>query len=272
MRLRDGLVLVACSVLLLSGCSRLTFVKPDAQRRAGERITPEYSFRENPQSRQQASARRLVASAGQKYQAGDLAAANADARAALKADPSYAEAHTVLGLLAGSAGDNRTAGQHYAKAAELAPRDGIVLSNYGAWLCANGQATESLGWFDRALAAPGYPEPEAALANAGACALAAGRGDLAERASREALGISPTNAVALNTMAEHNYASGRYFEARAFSQRRLAAAPATPEALRLASQIEEKLGDSVAATRYVQRLRTEFPQARTAGPGEAEPP
>ncbi|MCR6662342.1 MAG: type IV pilus biogenesis/stability protein PilW [Luteimonas sp.] len=271
MRLREALVLVASASILLVGCSsRLSFVKSDAQRRGMDRVAPEYNFSETTGGRQQPSARRLLASAEQKYRAGQAAEAAADARAALKIDSRSVEAHTMLGLLASRAGESVAAGRHFSKAAELGANDGVALSNYGAWLCANGRSADSLSWFERALSARGYAEREAALANAGACALAAGQPELAERASRAALDIAPANVVALNTMAEHNYASGRYFEARAFSQRRLAAAPATPEALRLASQIEEKLGDSVAATRYVQRLRTEFPQARIAGPGEAE--
>lgn len=273
MRLLEAIAIMASVAVLLAGCSsRLSFVKSDAQRRDMDRVAPPYNFSETSGGRQQPSARRLLASAEQKYQAGQDAEAAADAKAALKIDSRSVEAHTMLGLVASRAGESVAAGRHFSRAAELGATDGVALSNYGAWLCANGRSTDSLSWFERALSAPGYADREAALANAGACALVAGRPELAERASRAALELTPTNVVALNTMAEHNYASGRYFEARAFSQRRLAAAPATPEALRLASQIEEKLGDSVAATRYVQRLRTEFPQARTAGPGEAETP
>src|SRR3546814_8916261 len=68
-------------------------------------------------------------------------------------------------------------------------------------------------------------------------------------------------------LAEYQYRNGRYMDARAFSQRRLAAAPATAAVLLLASQIEEKLGDRVAAARYVQRLRAEFPQSGTIQSG-----
>ena len=78
--------------------------------------------------------------------------------------------------------------------------------------------------------------------------------------------------VALAAMAEEAMRQGNYLDARAFSERRLAAAPATPTALELASRIEDKLGDSVAAARYVQRLKTEFPQAGNAFPGESSTP
>ena len=69
-------------------------------------------------------------------------------------------------------------------------------------------------------------------------------------------------------MAEYQYGQGQYFEARAFAERRLAAAPADASVLQLAARIEERLGDRAAANRYEQRLRAEFPQAATARTGE----
>ena len=85
--------------------------------------------------------------------------------------------------------------------------------------------------------------------------------------ARQALALDPGNAVALETMAANQYRLGRYFDARAFLERRLAAAPASASVLQLAVQIEQRLGDMVAARRYSQRLQTEFPQAANANPG-----
>src|SRR3546814_10817463 len=48
-----------------------------------------------------------------------------------------------------------------------------------------------------------------------------------ERNLREALSLDPVDATALEALAEYQYRNGRYMDARAFSQRRLAAAPAT---------------------------------------------
>jgi type IV pilus assembly protein PilF len=38
--------------------------------------------------------------------------------------------------------------------------------------------------------------------------------------------------------------------------------------LQLASQIEQKLGDTAAAARYVQRIKAEFPEKQTVPPGD----
>jgi type IV pilus assembly protein PilF len=84
--------------------------------------------------------------------------------------------------------------------------------------------------------------------------------------------MDPKSSVALTAMAELAYAKGDYFEARAFSERRLGAAPANASALLLASQIENKLGDRAAADRYVRRLRQEFPEAGAANAMETRRP
>ena len=104
-------------------------------------------------------------------------------------------------------------------------------------------------------------QPEAsagALANAGDCAARAGQDPRAERDLRAALELDPGSVIALGAMAQLAYRRGDAFEARAFSQRRLAAGPADAAALQLASQIEQELGDRAAAERYMSRMRAEF--------------
>ena len=216
------LLLAASVALLATACSRLTFVKPNAQRKGGERVAPEYTFKETEASKRRSEARRRLAAAEQQLQAGQPAAAEAEARAALKADPGMADAHTVMGLVLMNKGDGERAGSHYAEAAKLAPSGGTY-NNYGAWLCSNGHPAESLVWFDRAIAAPGYATPASALANAGGCALKVGQYERAQRDLHQALALDPANAYALASMAQSEYQHARYFEARAFSERRLAA-------------------------------------------------
>ena len=101
--------------------------------------------------------------------------------------------------------------------------------------------------------------PGEAQANAGSCALDAGQRTCRTRPACGARG-GPANPVALESMAQLSYRQGRYMEARAFAERRIAAAPATRSVLQLASQIEVKLGDRAASDRYLQRIRQEFPQ------------
>lgn len=261
---------VLAGLVATSGCSRLNFVRQDTSRKGFESTAPEIELKSNRRGGRNALA--YVQLAQQRLAAGDLANAESAAKQAVKIDPRSADAHTVLALVLDHGGKDSNAGDHYRRAAELAPTRGGALNNYGTWLCSNGRAAESLAWFDQALAAPDYSTPAAALANAGACAMQAGQGARAERDLRQAVTLDPVSPVALGALAELEFKAGRAFEARAFSERRLAAAPADPRTLQLASQIEQKLGDTTAAARYVQRIRAEFPDARGFETGEGGKP
>lgn len=258
--LRNAIVLALLACVVVAGCSRLTFVKPKFKHDLTQ-TAPEYKLRADPDANRRIAAIDHVALAEQRLRAGDLEQAESEANAALKADPASVDAYTLLAVTTEQRGQSVQAGGLYAKAAGMAPQNGSVLNNYGAWLCRNGRPAESLAYFDRALTAPGYNSPASALANAGSCALSAGQGARAERDLQRAIQLDPDNPVALAALARTAYSAGRYMDARAYSERRLAAAPAAPDVLLLASQIEQKLGDSAAAARYVQTMRTQFPQA-----------
>jgi type IV pilus assembly protein PilF len=272
MRLRDA---VACAVLVVlvgAGCSRVAFVKTDPSRGDFERTTEPVVVRDTDASRNRSAGMLALDQSQVSVSEGDLDAAEQYARTALKHDPQSAGAYTMLAVIADQKGNSAEAGAHYLRATELAPQNGGVLNNYGTWLCGNGRAAESLAWFDRALLDPSYPTPAAAQANAGRCAMDAGQLDRARGDLRTAVARDPQNPVALEALSRLELQSGRYLEARAFSERRLSAAPPTAEALLLASQIETKLGDTAAAARYGRRLREEFPGVAQGNAGGSKSP
>lgn len=246
-------------VIAITACSRVTFIRPEFDRKGFERTAPEVQMQPDDRKEGSVRAQRLLGEGQQLLARGDLVAAQKVAVQSVKLAPSSPQAHTLLALVEDRRGNGRIAGQHYLQATQLAPGQGGMLNNYGTWLCAQGRQMESLQWFDRALADPGYSSPAVALANAGACAHRAGDDRRAEPYLLGAIERDPTNPVALGVMAERELRAGNAFRARAFSQRRLAAAPADAAALLLASQIEEELGDNAAAARYVHQMRTQFP-------------
>lgn len=263
MRPDRAAVLLAAGVVLaltsIPGCSRMTFVKPDASRGAFTRTAPQVEIR--PEGRQRSQAFVLVQIAQARLLEGKAEEARAAASEAVRLRPDSPEANSLVALALDALGRSRESGTFHRRAAELQAGSGALLNNYGIWLCAAGRAAESLEWFDRAATAPGYDAPDAALANAGTCALRMGNTARAERDFRRALELAPANPAALIGMARIEYDAGRHLQARAFVQRRLAAAAADPDALVLASQIEQQLGDTAAAARYVETLRTEFPRS-----------
>ncbi len=253
------LVLLLLASIMLAGCSRLTFVKPKIERKDGEQIAPTYEISDSPATERRMKEQQRLSLAAQRLRSGDLDTAEREAEAILKSNPDSVDAVTIMAIVQDQRGNKDAAGKYYKRATSLAPDKGSVQNNYGAWLCANGFAAESLVWFDRALQDKRYASPASALANAGDCALKVGQYERASRDLRQALALDPANAVALEGMAQSEFRDGRYFEARAFAERRLAAAPANASVLKLGARIEERLGDSAAASRYLQRLRAEFP-------------
>ena len=233
----------------------MSIVRPTAERGDYTQIAPTYEVSDKGRKAAPMAAVQLVAVASEAYRAGDLELAEQQARRALKSDPKLADAHSLLAAIASDKGDNAAAGKYYEQAVALAPGVGAYANNYGTWLCANGRAAESLGWFDQALADANYPTPTAAMANAGTCANRIGQFDRAETNWRQALALDPAELQSLAGMATLQFDRGRYLEARAFAERWLALVPSDAEALHLASGIEQKLGDNMAAQRYLLRLQ-----------------
>jgi type IV pilus assembly protein PilF len=210
-------------------------------------------------------AARVHTELGQKYmQQGNLKTALEDLNKALSYDPDYTDAHTVLGVLYERIGDAKQAEEHYRRAAQIRPKGGNELNNYGTFLCKVGRYDEAVGYFDRAVADPFYNTPDVAMVNEGTCLLKAGKADAAEPVLRKALERSPNNAEALFQLASTLYEKGDYFKARAFMQRFESVGQARPESLMLGRNIELRLGNGGAAGEYTRRLLQSFPESQQA--------
>jgi type IV pilus assembly protein PilF len=180
---------------------------------------------------------------------------------AVREDPDYAPAQTVLAVLYERIGESELAAKHYKLAYEAAPKDGDVNNNYGVYLCKTGKSDKAIQHFLTALNDPFYSTPAIALANAGSCAL--GQGDLiqADVYLRRALKIEPDLPDALLNMARLSYQQEKYLTARAFMQRYEVAAAHVAETLLLAYRIELASDNRKAANKYKLMLESNFPES-----------
>lgn len=268
---RERAFVLALLVLVLAapGCrgSLGKLMTPDTRRGDNGSSSGSRGLSSSSKPDKVAAAESNVALAQAYIQREDYAAAREKLGKALKAQPDNADAYTLLGVVHERQKQPEEAGKQYAHAARLAPDRGAVQNNYGAWLCGNGRAAESLGYFERALKDADYPTPAAALTNAGVCAAKAGDAAASENYLRRALDIQPNNVDALRELAAISYRSGDYLRARAFLQRREAAGVVDAATLDLAARVEDKMGDREAAERYRSRLRSEFPDYRPDASG-----
>jgi len=180
---------------------------------------------------------------------------------AIREDPGYAPAQTVLAVLYERIGENEFAGKHYKLAYEADPKDGDVNNNYGVYLCKTGKQAQALSHLARALDDPFYNSPAVALTNAGSCALS--NDDLveADKYLRRALRMDPEFPDALMNMARLNFEQKNYLSSRAFIQRYEVVAQHGPKSLLLGYQIETASGDRKAANKYKLALESNFPES-----------
>jgi type IV pilus assembly protein PilF len=198
----------------------------------------------------------ILVELGQRYYArGEYEIALEKLQSALNIDPNSASAHTVIAILYETIGDTTSAANHYRQSLRHGGRQGDILNNYGSWQCRQRNYTEADATFRQALADPFYKTPESALANAGTCAIAGGRMDLAEGYLTQVLERFPNDRQALLGMANVAFSKQEYLRARAFVQRAEASGGLDRPALELAARIEEQLGDSGAAATYRTRLQ-----------------
>jgi len=195
------------------------------------------------------------------YERGQMEIALNELNLAVAADPVYAQAYNIYGLVYSVLGEDRQAEQNFARALQLAPSDSEIRQNWGWYLCSHNRARESLPEFEAAVRNPLYKTPEIALVNAGRCAQSLGETRTAEQYFRRALGAQPGNALASYGLARIAYQEGHYDEARAWMKGVMLTNNPPAEGLLLGVCVERRLGDRQAELSYVSQLRNRYPEA-----------
>ena len=192
------------------------------------------------------------------FERGNMGVALEEARIALSADPDYAPAYNLLGLVHMDLRENAVAQQHFERAHRLSPNDPDTNNNYGWFLCQSGREEQSIGYFLAALKNPLYNNPARSYVNAGLCALRVNNERDAVEYFERALRLEPDNLQALRAMASLQYKRGQLEAARALVGRFNKLLEPTAESLWLALRIERKLGDKAAENSLSVQLRRRF--------------
>ncbi len=181
---------------------------------------------------------------------------------ALEIDSRSTNAHHYIAELYQKLGQNREAEEHYRKALSLTSTDPMLLNNYGVFLCRQRRLDEAQEKFLAAAKQPFYRTPEVAYNNAGLCAREMADEVKAEEFFRKALHLNPRMSDPLYEMADLKFKQREYLSARAFLQRYMEIAPATPQTLWLGVRVERNLGDEAAAAKYAIQLQEKFPESQ----------
>jgi type IV pilus assembly protein PilF len=192
---------------------------------------------------------------------GNLQQARQKLERSVEDDPDVALAHSALAVVYQQLGDIDGAEKSYRRALRLDSDDPDSLNSLAVFLCSERDATTTaLGYFDQALTVRLYPKRAMLFTNAGVCAKAIDL-ERAENYLRNAVALAPEYPEPLLQLIDVTFKQENYFQSRAFLERYLAINPVSADALWLGYQVETKMGDKVAARRYGELLRTDFPQS-----------
>lgn len=235
---------------LLAGCAT-TSVHEDG---SSQSPVSQQSARDASQSRA-----KVHTELGSLYlQSNTLAVALDEARIAIAADPDYAPAYSLMGLIYMQMRENAAAEKSFEQALQRAPNDPEINNNFGWFLCQTGREQRSLDYFNVAIRSPLYATPAMPNTNAGICLLRLKNDREAEAYLQQALRFDPDNVRALLLLADIAYRQQRPPAARLYLQELHKRIEPTAESLWLAIRVEHQLGERANELELVKQLRQKF--------------
>jgi type IV pilus assembly protein PilF len=193
------------------------------------------------------------------YSRGSMGVALEELRTAIAADPGYAPAHGMIGVVYQELRENQLAERSFERALQLAPNDPDINHNYGWFLCQTKREQASMAYFQQAIRNPLYPMPWRSYSAAGQCSLRTKNVKDAEDYFQRALRLEPDDPASLLYLGQIRYQQGNVADARKLVSRYNKLIAPTAESLWLALRIERKGGERVAETGYATQLRRRFP-------------
>ncbi|MCW6014146.1 type IV pilus biogenesis/stability protein PilW [Serratia marcescens] len=195
-------------------------------------------------------------------QQGDMNAARQNLEKALDAAPQDYRTQLGMALYAQRSGENAEAEQRYRQALKLAPGNGTVLNNYGAFLCGLGQYVPAQQQFSAAALAPDYGQVADSLENAGYCFLKAGQNDEARTLLSRALKVDPDKGAPLLAEAEKQFGEGKRAQSQLLLDVYQHVLPASASSLWLQIRFAALAGRQDSVQRYGKQLARSFPQSK----------
>jgi type IV pilus assembly protein PilF len=196
--------------------------------------------------------------AGAYYQLGNLAVALDELRIAIGADPNYAQAYSVLGLVHAELRENPQAAASFERALRIDPGDPDINHNYAWFLCNTGREELSLRYFMAAVRNPLYATPQKSYTLAATCALRKNLDADAVTYYDRALRLDPTYSAALIGFAQLRFRRGEIADSKTLVDQFNRVTEPTSESLWLALRIARALGDRPAEASYTGQLRRLF--------------
>ena len=252
-------ILSCGAAIFLAGCAG---VKNNSTVTSAGGRTDQVTESDEPESRRRARLRLELAS--NYFEAGQTNVALDEIKQAINADPTFADAHNLRGMVYLRLNDVPLAEESFRRALSLNPRDGDAAHNYAWLLCQQSRYPESLQMFSQAINNPVYRGQAKSLMTQGICQLRAGQPAAAEESLVRSYEMDAGNPVTAYNLASLLYGRNELTRAQ-FHMRRLNNSElANAETLWLGIKIEQRLGNREAVLQLGDQLKRRFAQSREA--------
>lgn len=242
---------VSCFVAL-HGCAANSSTSVDSDATV---FTPS----DEPETRRRARIRLELAA--NYFENGQTAVALDEVKQALAADPAYADAFNLRGLIYMQLNNFPQADDSFRRALALRGEDGNVLHNYGWLLCQQQKYKDADQYFARALASPAYTARSKTLMARGLCQSGAGQFAEAEQSLLKAYELDAANPVVGYHLSSLMFRRNELGRAQFYIRRLNNSQFANAESLWLGIKVERAFGDSVAMKQLAEQLRKRFPES-----------
>jgi type IV pilus assembly protein PilF len=246
------LALLMCLLLLSSGC---------AQRGAASSVPSAEPITDSDEPEARKRARIRIELAAGYFGEGQNTVALDEIKLALQADPTYAPAYVLRGLVYMGMSNDALAEESFQRAMQLNPRDPDALHNYGWYACQRGRYAQSTELFQRALVSPVYGGQARTLLAMGICQIRAGQFVEAEASLARSYELDAANPIVAYNLASLQFRRGDDAKAQ-FTIRRLNNTDlANAETLWLGIKVERRLRNREAMAQLAQQLGRRYPDS-----------
>ena len=239
----------------LSGCAGGAGA-PSAASASSEPVTES----DEPEARKRARIRLELAS--NYFENGQTTVALDEIKQALAADPNYAAAYNLRGLVYMQMNELALAEASFNRAVQLNPRDADAMHNYGVFLCQRQRYAEGVALFRSALSNPLYVNQAKTLMMQGTCQLRMGQAAEAEASFARSYELDPANPFVGYNLANLEYLRGEFTKAQFVIRRINNSELANAETLWLGIKVERRLNNTEATEQLAQQLSRRYPKSR----------
>jgi type IV pilus assembly protein PilF len=238
----------------LSGCAHKADVAGATAGR-GEMVT------ESDESGERKRARIRIELALGYFEQGKPTIALDEIKQAIIADPTFADAYSLRGLIYMRLNDYAIAEESFNKALSINPKGSDVLHNLGWLKCQQADYAQAFALFARALADPQYGERAKTFRALGLCQERDGKLGEAESSLLKSYEYDAANPVTGYNLANILYKKRDYLRAQFYIRRLNNSELANAESLWLGIKVEKRLSNLDALAQLATQLEKRFPQS-----------